>query len=216
MASRFDGKQYVNLCGKHFDNRAIGGNCLVIAAIRDRVAQYVRHMRAHFDRDLIEQHEAGRFGQVRCIDRRPERGDIVDLFGDQERLGDIVKRAAFLLRQFKRVDQAKPVDDPVGQFGRDDFAAQAMRPDRCRVSFAHLGWEGVEKVRQRSRVSRQAARFDGGLQFQLGSGHDDRQFGPGQPLSICRAAVKFFISGNPLNDAVKLACCLQLLDQAEL
>ena len=120
---------------------------------------------------------------------------------------------ALFFRKFERVDHAQPVDDAVGQAGRDHFAPQAVSADFLRVCLAHRRGEARDQQRFEHRIIGQIARFNGRLQRQLGRRQQHCQFRPGQPLPISSAAHERFAIGNAFGAAVEIAEFLQPLPQ---
>ena len=82
------------------------------------------------------------------------------------------------------VNQTEPVDHPVRQFGRDDFAPQPMRFDIGLEPDAHRFRKCVQQFADQTRIVRHGGLFEFLLNEQLGAGQQHRQFGPGQPAPV--------------------------------
>ena len=101
---------------------------------------------------------------------------------------------AFFLGQVISDTWAKPVDQPVGDLGAEDFVAQAVGADRRRMSLAHRCREGVEQLRRdrpcrrpveapRRRPAGRASTPTAGPQARAGSGRACPGLGEAVPRS---------------------------------
>ena len=114
------------------------------------------------------------------------------------------------------MDEAKAIDEAVGDFGRNDFAAQLMIFDGAGVSFDHRFRECGQQIARHCRILRDVAVFDGILQREFGGCEQHGQFGPRQAKSVLRTADEDVVGGQPFDHAVELLCTLERLDQADV
>ena len=189
----------------------IGGR---LAGRRD--AQQVGDVAARGERHLLEQREPRGLRHRRRLDRAPQFGQAEQPLGHHEHRGDLGHADAFLLRQLDRRQDAQPVDEPVGELGRHDLAAQPVRVDRLGEALAHRGREGGVEIGGERRIGGERARLNRVLQRQLGGRQQHRQLGPGQPLALLPAAQQRFVVGQPLDLAVEPARRLERLDRADV
>ena len=112
------------------------------------------------------------------------------------------------------MDQTEPVDHPVGKFGCDDFAAQAVAKNVHLEFDPHRRRESCQQFFGKGRVIWHGAVFQRLLQDELAAGQHHRQLGPGQPAAIGSTAGKHIAGSEALGLAVKMAALLQCFDQA--
>ena len=120
--------------------------------IARRSAQDIGHQITCRCGDAIEQHQTGIFGHRRSIDRGPECGQVEQVLGSQECRCNLVQFCPFLFGKFEGMDHAHAVDDPVGQLGCDNLAAQLVGFDLRLELLAHRLGEGREQSRLEQRV----------------------------------------------------------------
>jgi hypothetical protein len=78
---------------------------------------------------LVEQLEPDLLGDLDRVEPCPEVLHPEQALGGDEGSGDLAERGAFLLREREGGGDAEPVDEPVGDLGGDDLAAQAVLDD---------------------------------------------------------------------------------------
>ena len=106
--------------------------------------QQVSDMIGQRRRSPIKQRDPGDFAHRRGFDPLPGCRQAKQLFGRDERRRGLGEAGAFFFGQFERMDQAKPVDQPVGELGRDDFAAQPVVQNIALELGPHRFWESCQ------------------------------------------------------------------------
>ena len=112
------------------------------------------------------------------------------------------------------MDQAHPVDDSVGDLGRDNFTTQLVVFDGPGMAFPHPRRKRGEQFRDHRRIGGKAGVLDGILKREFGSRQHDGEFGAGQPMPVLRAPGEQIIRWQPFDGAVKASGRLEGLDQA--
>ncbi len=159
-------------------------------------------MPAQRTRGAIEHREPRFFGHFGMIEQCPGPLRIQQPFGRNERGRDLRKRTPFFLDQFERMHRAEPVDHPVRQFGRDDFAAQAVVRNVFGIGFVHRRRKSIDQQAFQHRIIDHGAVFQCALQRELGRRQHDRELGPGKALPRCGAARVIFGTGEPFGLAI--------------
>ncbi|MCY1168558.1 hypothetical protein D9M73_85560 [compost metagenome] len=181
-----------------------------------RYAQQIGDLRARRHRDFVEQCDPRIFGHRRRFDLTPQSGQVEQALGDDEHRRDVAHRRAFFLGEFERIEHAHAVDDAVGEFGRDNFAAQPVLVDRRAKFLAHRGRESGVEIGQQIGIEPEPGLFDRGLQRELRGRQQHRQLGPGQPTTLGGTAQQIVIARQPLDRAVERTARLEDLDQADI
>src|SRR3546814_7154802 len=99
--------------------------------------------------------------------------DLEQALGRDEHRRDVERRGAFLLGEFERVKHTEPVDDAVGELGRDDLRAQPVFVDRAGEFLAHRRRESCVQIALHFVRASEVAAFDRILERELG-GRDQR------------------------------------------
>jgi hypothetical protein len=147
--------------------------------------------------------------------RFPQRGQVEQALGDDEHRGDIAIARAFFFGQLERMEHAHPVDDAVGELGRDDLAAQPVLVDRL-AKRLRIAWEGGAQIaatssdrrrdrRARSRPAARAWRSTAAPPVRAGSAR-----------ALLRAAEQFVVRRQPLDRAIEPAGASNDLDHPDI
>ena len=116
-------------------------------------AKDVGKVRADARRSDREQLDANRLGQVVMLDLGPQFVEVEQPLGDQEGRNHLLQGRAFLFGQVEGDARAEPVDEPVGDLGRDNLVTQPVGADRVGVGLAHRLGKGIEQLRPTSLSS---------------------------------------------------------------
>ena len=135
--------------------------------------------------------------------------------GGDEGGGDLAERGAFLLGEREGRGDSEPVDQPVGDLGGDDLAAQAMLEDGVALALLHRLREGVAQFGRQRRILGDLAGLERRLQRHFRGGEEDGELGPGEAAILLRPAHQLLVRFEALDGAVEAAAFLEHLDRPD-